>query len=1201
MLNPEGGRRKTSDIRLLGQGNDPNRTRGSTTDSFPSRTSGSLHYDFHGLGQTQTQYFDEEVDVNESSQKENIGTSKEERLRMSVTPNTPHVGSSYSGVTKPRSVAVKAVSFQSPQKKITAPPTTDNSARWQPTRSTTLPNTAVTSRRHISSPISSQDSFGVLDQDPSQQFLATSKQFNVPLSELPKVVLPPQAVPSARSSPISMYSRHQHRRSPSPSEGTVLVESTPSASGGSQSQRSQSYPEAQPSEAVLEPPSEQSRYVEASRPVNDPEDITHYPIEECLSDAPSSFYADHNDESFQSTALASTQPSTQVDNDVMDVEPHPFDAVIPETIAYTGNTSSTATTNPRSLFSMVDPKKLSRYEHLIQPQNQSPLATGSPSARTGDEPPSMRTACRSSTPNLSLSPPLQTHSQMLVETRSPLDEESRKPILQRFSVHLQPTNNTSVPSRIRDEMLHREETGSHGRGVIPDSESLRDEVSERNIFVSKGSDSLPINSPHSGNIVESDGVQGTRITSGVANSPPDGNKEESVLLSDALRFRSKRPTTRELKGKGKLLHDPANYDSSKKPGLRQGKRTLAGRSNQQTTSIPLIPSLGLPAPMSNVRTTRASAALPVYRPAGTVSSWQSGVVPSSIPNEDVKDAGFKSRAKVTASKKGKEIASTTQACVRPKRTPAVPAKRTPRHAELNVENSVLSASDDELLIQAGGHEDNDNSTEPDDQNVDPDFEGATSRKRKRRDQSTKSTKTKLRSSKKAKKVVSLTPSTRQTNRLRSVMSTSRISDGAPTRVFALWKQDSCYYSGTVYADVGGGVYEVHFDDETKADVHIDHMRLLDLRADDDVMIPNIMRGFKVTAVDKLASSQLVSVCLDEGIKEMKLGSLKIAARTVIAAWEDRTLSRHSIIPIIKPEPSKASPAPSGFSLTSVPSRRSGRSQVFEKTAFVVSVSSNEGNWEKEKENLLSRIKSSGGIIANDWSDVLRMEGTYSNYNNRWVIRKGEAQWIGAEGSIARIFLVADQPSYKPKFLLALALGVPCLKVEWLYDTVAAGEEKNWLAYMLSQGFSEVLSTQISQQVDINWGTSVHHLTDIMENRVPYEKQEGLKVSSCSSYFLVDVDPKQLPVVEEKAQEAHNAITRIILAMGADRVEAVTEVDHASAPLHEFDLVVIKKAEHYSIELGMVPDKTVHWNWVKECLVASRLLPQPEWGLESQEA
>ncbi|KAH0583784.1 hypothetical protein H2248_009387 [Termitomyces sp. 'cryptogamus'] len=1178
MLNSGEGNQNAGDMRRLDQGNDPSLTRGSTTDSSPSRTSSSLHYDFHGLGQTQTQYLDEEVDLNESSQKENIGTAKEERLKMSATAANIHAGSSSSGVTKPRSVAVKAVSFQSPQKKGILPATIGNSVQRQPTRSTTLPTTAATSRRHIT-PILSQDSFGIPDQDPSQQFLATSKQFNVPLSELSKVVLP--------LSPSTMNPRHhqrRYRRSPSPSEGTVLVESTPSASGGSQSQ---SYPEAPPLEAMPDLPSGQSKYLETSHPINGGD--THYPIEECLSDAPSSFYApDHNDESFPSTVLAPTQPSTQVeDNDTMDVEPiHPFDAIVHETISSTGNTSSIATTNSRSLFSMVDPKKRYRYQHLIEHQNQPPMTTESSLVQKENDPSSMSTISRSPTPNLVPSPALETHSRRLVETQPSLDEQLIEPAQQGFPGRLQPTDNLYP----RGERSHLEEIGSQRTGVIPGSEPPYDEVLDKKIVVPKGSGKLPIDT-HPVDTVEDSRV--TRFASEVADSLPEGDSEGNVPLSDVVRSRGKRSTTIDLKGKGKLLHDRANDHLNKKPSSRQ--RSVVGRSNKEATSILPVLSLDVPAPTSNVRTTRASAALQVYRPPGTVLSWQSGVVPSSIPNEDIGNARVKSCANPTAPKRGNGI---NQTCAKPKRILAVPAKRSRRRAELDAENSSLSASDDELLIRAGDRE-NDSSEPADDVDMDSDFGGAISKKRKRSGPSVKSMKTKSKYSKKAKKVASSTPPTRQGNRLRSVTSVSRISDVDATRVFALWKQDSCYYSGTVNADVGGGMYEVYFDDKAIAHVHIDQMRLLDLRPNDDVMIPNIMRGFKVSAVDQLASSQLVSVCLDEGIKEMELVSLRIAAKTISAAWHDRTLFRHSIIPTIKPEPSKASPAPSGFSLTTVPSRRVGRSHVFEKTAFVVSVSSNEGNWSRERENLLSKIKNNGGVLVNVWPDVLHMEGTYSKHNNRWVIRKGEARWIGTE-SIARIFLVADHPSCKPKFLLALALGVPCLKVEWLYDTVAAGEEKVWLAYMLGQGFSEMLSTQISQQVDINWGTSVHHLTDIMENRVPCKLFSGKSIL-CVGDVVPKMRNKKLSLAEEKAQEAHNAITHIILAMGADRVEAVTDINYASAPLHEFDFVVIKKAEHYSPELGMVPNKTVHWNWVKECLVASRLLPQLEWELESQEA
>ncbi|KAG6899739.1 hypothetical protein C0993_007268 [Termitomyces sp. T159_Od127] len=1139
MLNPEIDSRKTGETCRLRQGNDVNVTRTVS----PSRFSSPLYHDFHGLGQTQTQYLDEELELNESSQKENIEVARDEQLQITATlaTNTPHAGLSSYDVTKPRSIAVKAVSFQSPKKRTT--PTFNDSVQRQSPQSTTTLNL---SHGHVDSPVSSQDSFGLLDQDPSHQFLATSKQFNVPLSELPKVVLPHAAVPSTRSSLDYTYSRHQkHHRSPSPSEGTILVESTPSASGGSQSQ---SYPDVQRSEVLRNLPSGQSRYVETSRPTNDAQNTTHHPIEECLSDAPSSFYADHNDDSLPSTALAPTQPSTQLeDNDTMEVEPvHPFDAVVNEATAYTGNTSSTATTNARSLFNMVDPKKRYRYQHLIQPQKQLQVVTESSLIQTEDKPPSTLTAHRSPIPKLTLSLPLQAQSQTSVETRLSFNEQSRQPGQQHVPSRLQQTNHSHEPSR-------REETGSHGINVVPDSEPPQDDVLERNRSMSEGPSGLSINVSCFGNNVQE-----------IARSFDDDD-QKNLLHSGLLPLRGKRHTAAAAKGKGTFAHD---HDLGKRPDSRQERRSSAGRSNQEATLIPPIPHLDVPVPTANVRTTRASAALSMYRPPGTVQSWNNGVVPSSIPNEGTSNAGVKPHANDTGSKKGKGTASNTR--VGSKRTPAFPSKRTRRRAELNAEPSSL-LMDNEILSQAGNIESD--STEPaDDINMDPDFGGTTSRKRKRGGSSAKSTKSK---SKKVKKSASATPSARQPNRLRSMTSASRISDVAPTRVFALWKQDSCYYSGSVYADVGGGMYEVHFDDRTSAHVHIDQMRALDLRVNDDVMIPNIMRGFKVNNVDKLASSQLVGVCLDEGLKDMELTSLRIAAKTISAAWQDRTLYRHSIVPTIKSEPSRASPAPSGSSLATVPSRRSGRGNVFEKTAFVVSVSYNE----REKENLLSRIKNNGGVIVNDWQDVLNMQGTYSMYNNRWVIRKEEAQWIGTE-SIARIFLVADHPSFKPKFLVALALGVPCLKVEWLYDTVTSGEEKNWLAYMLGQGFSEALSTQISQQVDINWGTSVHHLTDIMENRLK---------------------SKKLSIAEEKAKEAHNAITRIILAMGADRVEAVTEIDHASAPLEEFDFVVIKKVEHYSLELGMVPYKTVHWNWVKECLVASRLLPQPEWGLDSQEA
>lgn len=85
---------------------------------------------------------------------------------------------------------------------------------------------------------------------------------------------------------------------------------------------------------------------------------------------------------------------------------------------------------------------------------------------------------------------------------------------------------------------------------------------------------------------------------------------------------------------------------------------------------------------------------------------------------------------------------------------------------------------------------------------------------------------------------------------------------------------------------------------------------------------------------------------------------------------------------------------------------------------------------------------------------------------------------------------------------------------------------------------------------------------------------------------------QLPGTDEKMQEAHNAVVRIILCMGARRVEAVNDLKYASSLPSKFDLVVIREASQYSPELNGVD--TVLWQWVKDSLVASRRLPLPNW-------
>ena len=69
-------------------------------------------------------------------------------------------------------------------------------------------------------------------------------------------------------------------------------------------------------------------------------------------------------------------------------------------------------------------------------------------------------------------------------------------------------------------------------------------------------------------------------------------------------------------------------------------------------------------------------------------------------------------------------------------------------------------------------------------------------------------------------------------------------------------------------------------------------------------------------------------------------------------------------------------------------------------------------------------------------------------------------------------------------------------------------------------------------------------------------------------------------------------------MGADRVEAVTELKYADNNLSGYDYIVIREAIHYQPEFAEC--LTVHWGWVKDCLIASRYLPLPDWPSESSQ-
>jgi len=128
-------------------------------------------------------------------------------------------------------------------------------------------------------------------------------------------------------------------------------------------------------------------------------------------------------------------------------------------------------------------------------------------------------------------------------------------------------------------------------------------------------------------------------------------------------------------------------------------------------------------------------------------------------------------------------------------------------------------------------------------------------------------------------------------------------------------------------------------------------------------------------------------------------------------------------------------------------------------------------------------------------------------------------------------------------------------------------------------------------VDLDWGTTLDHLTGIMSNTVATKlfSQKSVLVLG-PEYFPPPAKGKRgmSGVGDEKSNDGGRFIPRIIVSMGAARVEAVPELKYASNPdLKEFQYVVVKDM-HERPSVG--GEKYVSMEWVKDCLIAGRMFP-----------
>ncbi|KAI9149454.1 DNA repair protein crb2 [Paramyrothecium foliicola] len=133
-------------------------------------------------------------------------------------------------------------------------------------------------------------------------------------------------------------------------------------------------------------------------------------------------------------------------------------------------------------------------------------------------------------------------------------------------------------------------------------------------------------------------------------------------------------------------------------------------------------------------------------------------------------------------------------------------------------------------------------------------------------------------------------------------------------------------------------------------------------------------------------------------------------------------------------------------------------RLFEGMVFAVSFQSNQKQQERAK--LESRIAQAGGLVLQDGFHELfepckLLKSSTPVYDSDDLLKLTK---LGCDSGFTA--LIADSHSRKPKYMQALALGLPCLAQQWVAACLNKGTIVDWQPYLLCAGSSAVLGNAV---------------------------------------------------------------------------------------------------------------------------------------------
>ncbi|CDZ96756.1 BRCT domain [Phaffia rhodozyma] len=243
--------------------------------------------------------------------------------------------------------------------------------------------------------------------------------------------------------------------------------------------------------------------------------------------------------------------------------------------------------------------------------------------------------------------------------------------------------------------------------------------------------------------------------------------------------------------------------------------------------------------------------------------------------------------------------------------------------------------------------------------------------------------------------------------------------------------------------------------------------------------------------------------------------------------------------------------------------------------------------EIERSKIQNTIVENGGLVGNDFQNfyhVINSSDTTS-IQEELIYRKERKQ-----DDLKAVFVLAEQPCRTPKYLKALALGIPCLATSYIQNAVSNGD--GWRGYMLSTPFSEHLKAFGSQQfVHPSWSVDRSIVKTLILSTPSYIHRPFTNLT------MLYLNPKK---------NERELVVFLCIALGAKSITTTSDLSDPSLSFifKSFDILVVKD------DLKPFPSRTtvgkksgrleiVNEEWVKQCSIVGQQVKRMPWKVTSK--